>query len=172
SAKLGIFNADDLEAGVITETQLAVGNGPSGVVLDVPHDRLYVMNRIDHTIRIVTNASNPATRAVGPPVSLRFDPSPPAARNGRIFLYDARRSGRRHRRRRRSPRRGQGVPELHPGVRGSPRGAEPAPDGRDPDLPELHPNRPVPAEPDPRTRQQLHLDAIDGTEHLPQFPDR
>ena len=93
SAKLGIFNADDLEAGVITETQLAVGNGPSGVVLDVPHDRLYVMNRIDHTISIVTNASNPATRAVGPTVSLRFDPSPPAARNGRIFLYDARRSG-------------------------------------------------------------------------------
>jgi len=30
SGKIGIFNADDLEAGVITETQLAVGNGPSG----------------------------------------------------------------------------------------------------------------------------------------------
>src|SRR5438128_874198 len=93
SAKLGIFNADDLEAGVITETQLAVGNGPSGVVLDAVRDRLYVMNRIDHTISIVGNASNPATRAVSAPVALRYDPSPPAARNGRIFLYDARRSG-------------------------------------------------------------------------------
>ena len=51
------------------------------------------MNRIDHTISIVGNASNPATRAVSATVPLRYDPSPPAARNGRLFLYDARRSG-------------------------------------------------------------------------------
>jgi len=51
-----------------------------------------VMNRIDGTISIVANASNPATRAVTGTVALRFDPLPPAVRDGRIFLYDARRS--------------------------------------------------------------------------------
>src|SRR5207237_7328414 len=51
---------------------------------------------IDHTISIVGNASNPATRAVSATVPLRYDPSPPAARNGRLFLYDARRSGHGH----------------------------------------------------------------------------
>jgi hypothetical protein len=50
------------------------------------------MNRIDGTISIVTNARSPATRTVSGTVPLRFDPSPPAVRTGRIFLYDARRS--------------------------------------------------------------------------------
>src|SRR5438552_3055624 len=50
SGKIGAFNASDLEAGVITEQQTAVGQGPSGIVLDSANDRLYVMNRIDHTI--------------------------------------------------------------------------------------------------------------------------
>jgi len=92
SAKVGAFKADDLEAGVITEAQIPVGQGPSGIVLDAARDRLYVMNRIDGTISMVTNASNPATRAVTGTVALRFDPSPPAVRDGRIFLYDARHS--------------------------------------------------------------------------------
>ncbi len=92
SAKVGAFKADDLEAGVITEAQIPVGQGPSGIVLDAARDRLYVMNRIDGTISIVGNASNPATRAVTDTVALRFDPSPPAVRDGRIFLYDAQHS--------------------------------------------------------------------------------
>jgi len=92
SAKVGALRADDLEAGVITAAQLPVGQGPSGIVLDAARDRLYVMNRIDGSISIVANASNAATRAVTGTVPLRFDPSPPAARTGRIFLYDARRS--------------------------------------------------------------------------------
>src|SRR5213594_237938 len=92
SAKVGALRAEDLEAGVITAAQLPVGAGPSGIVLDAARDRLYVMNRIDGTISIVANASNAATRAVTGTVPLRFDPSPPAARTGRIFLYDARRS--------------------------------------------------------------------------------
>src|SRR5207247_3913721 len=80
SAKIGALRADDLEAGAITATQLPVGAGPSGIVLDAARDRLYVMNRIDGTISIVANASNAATRAVTGTVPLRFDPSPPAAR--------------------------------------------------------------------------------------------
>src|SRR5581483_10056154 len=92
SGKIGAFDASDLEAGVITEQQTTVGLGPSGIVLDAAHDRLYVMNRIDHTISIVSNASS-ASRSVTATVPLRFDPSPAAAKNGRKFLYDAHVSG-------------------------------------------------------------------------------
>ena len=92
SGKIGAFNAGDLESGVITEQQTAVGRGPSGIVLDVPNNRLYVMNRIDHTISIIGNASSPSRAVIGSPVPLRFDPSPAAAKNGRRFLYDATKS--------------------------------------------------------------------------------
>ena len=89
SGKVGVFNANDLEAGVITKSLVSVGAGPSGVVLDTPRDRLYVMNRIDGTISVVSNASG-SSRAVSATVPLRFDPSPAIARTGRRFLYDAR----------------------------------------------------------------------------------
>src|SRR5436309_9446624 len=92
SGKVGAFNASDLESGVITEQQTAVGRGPSGIVLDAPNNRLYVMNRIDHTISIIGNASSPSRAVIGSPVPLRFDPSPAAAKNGRRFLYDATKS--------------------------------------------------------------------------------
>src|SRR5439155_17363686 len=68
SGKIGAFNASDLEAGVITEQQTAVGQGPSGIVLDSANDRLYVMNRIDHTISIIGNASSPSRAVIGTPV--------------------------------------------------------------------------------------------------------
>jgi DNA-binding beta-propeller fold protein YncE len=60
SGKVGIFDAAALEAGTITpltKTLVQVGQGPSGVVLDEAHDRLYVMNRISHDISIVLSAS-------------------------------------------------------------------------------------------------------------------
>ena len=90
SGKIGVLDSNDLEAGTITENQVLVGAGPSGLVLDAGRDRLYVMNRIDGTISIVANATNAATRAVSATVPLRYDPSPAAARVGRRFLYDAR----------------------------------------------------------------------------------
>jgi hypothetical protein len=93
SGKVGVLDPDDLEAGIITENQVVVGKGPSGVVLDETHNRLYVMNRIDHTVSVVSNVNNPATRAVTATVALRYDPSPPAAKTGRRFLYDATKSG-------------------------------------------------------------------------------
>ena len=70
--------------------RIAVGGGPSGLALDESRDQLFVMHRFDHTIAIVTAVSNPAARAVAGTASLRFDPSPPPARDGRRFLYDAR----------------------------------------------------------------------------------
>jgi len=83
SGKVGVLDTDDLESGAITEDQIEVGMGPSGVVLDQVNDRLYVMNRIDHDISIVGDASNPLLRAETDRVPLRYDPSPPAAREGR-----------------------------------------------------------------------------------------
>jgi hypothetical protein len=63
SEKIGIFDTDDLEAGTITKTLVEVGAGPSGIVLDEARNQAYVMNRIDHTISIVSNANTPATAA-------------------------------------------------------------------------------------------------------------
>ena len=93
SGKVGVLDAGDLETGVVTEDQIAVGGGPSGLALDEANDQLFVMNRIDGTISIVTNASDPAQRAATATVPLRFDPSPFASSAGRHFLYDARNSG-------------------------------------------------------------------------------
>jgi DNA-binding beta-propeller fold protein YncE len=88
SNKIAALDTNALEAGTISGQQVAVGRGPSGIVLDTAHDRLYVMNRIDHTISVVSNASS-AARAQSAVVPLRYDPSPPAAKLGRRFLYDA-----------------------------------------------------------------------------------
>ena len=88
SGKIAAIDTDDLEAGTISAQHVAVGQGPSGVALDTTHNRLYVMNRIDHTISVVSNADNGA-RAETAVVPLRYDPSPPAAKVGRRFLYDA-----------------------------------------------------------------------------------
>ncbi|MFN8643317.1 MAG: hypothetical protein U0802_17265 [Candidatus Binatia bacterium] len=77
-----------LEGGTISASRSRWGQGPSGLALDTAHDRLYVMNRIDHTVSVVSNASSNA-RAQTAVVPLRYDPSPAAAKVGRRFLYDA-----------------------------------------------------------------------------------
>ena len=81
SAKVAVL-ADD---GTVL-ARIAVGNGPSGVALDAARDRLYVLERFDHTISIVDTGS----RVVEGTVSLGFDPQPVAVRDGRRFLYDGR----------------------------------------------------------------------------------
>jgi 6-phosphogluconolactonase (cycloisomerase 2 family) len=88
SAKIAAYDTNQLEAGTVSPDLVDVGEGPSGIVLDTPRNRLYVMNRIDHTISIVDNALT-AARAESAVVPLRYDPSPPEARDGRRFLYDA-----------------------------------------------------------------------------------
>jgi DNA-binding beta-propeller fold protein YncE len=88
SGKIAAVNTNALEGGTVTAQQVAVGQGPSGLALDTARDRLYVMNRIDHTISVVSNAST-AARAQTAVLPLRYDPSPAAAKAGRRFLYDA-----------------------------------------------------------------------------------
>jgi hypothetical protein len=90
SGKIAVLDTDLLEAGdTLPRAQLDVGGGPSGLVLDAGRDRLYVLNRFDGAVAIVSDASKP-TRAVSATVSLGIDPSPPEVTNGRRFLYDAR----------------------------------------------------------------------------------
>jgi DNA-binding beta-propeller fold protein YncE len=66
---------------------VTVGNGPTGVALDEAHDRLYVLNRVSHTITVVAAAS--LTRLVDVPL---HDASGEVVREGREYLYDALRS--------------------------------------------------------------------------------
>jgi len=91
SSKVGILDAAALEAGATTPRDLVlVGQGPSGLALDESRDRLYVMNRLDHTISVVTRVSDPVWRVVGDTIALPYSPEPARIRTGRRFLYDAR----------------------------------------------------------------------------------
>jgi YVTN family beta-propeller protein len=64
--------------------------GPRALAMHPTGTRLYVMNRIANTISVVNTATNAVTLelAIG-----AFDPTPPATRLGRGFLYDAKLSG-------------------------------------------------------------------------------
>jgi len=61
------------------------GGGPTGLVLDEPRERLYVMTRFDNGISVV----DVDTRSEVSHVAL-FSPEPAATVDGRRFLYDAR----------------------------------------------------------------------------------
>ena len=62
-----------------------VGQGPTGLALDVPRSRLYVLNRFDGTISVINTAND---TKVGGDIGF-FDPTPAVVKNGRPFLYDA-----------------------------------------------------------------------------------
>ncbi len=86
SAQVGVFDTNALEAGMISKQLIEVGAGPTGLALDEANDRLYVMNRIEHSISIVD-----LTTAVEiDRLPVHFDPEPLEVRAGRRFLYDAR----------------------------------------------------------------------------------
>jgi hypothetical protein len=78
SRKIGVLNS----AGIVTR-RITVGEGPAGVALDEPRQRLYVMNRFSSTLSVVNLANDSSTQ-----VPLGFDPSPTFVREGRKFLYD------------------------------------------------------------------------------------
>ena len=78
SDRIAIADADALEAGIATRRLVRVGGGPAGVVVDGARDRLYVLNRFDQTISIVSPAGTPDLAAETAVVPLGFDPSPSA----------------------------------------------------------------------------------------------
>ena len=79
SAKVGVLSA----AGAVV-SRVGVGQGPTGLALDEPRSRLYVLNRFEQSVSVVdTQARSELTR-----VPVGFNPEPPEVREGRRFLYD------------------------------------------------------------------------------------
>ena len=66
--------------------QFDVGQGPTGLALDEARASLYVLNRFDATISIVSLSTLTPTATV----AFSFDPTPTAIKSGRPFLYNAR----------------------------------------------------------------------------------
>lgn len=71
----------------ISPAPIELGEGPSGLVLDEPRQRLYVLNRFSSTLSVLVTA----TLNVLTNISF-FDPTPPAIKIGRKHLYDTRRN--------------------------------------------------------------------------------
>jgi YVTN family beta-propeller protein len=62
---------------------ITVGEGPTGLALSANGTRLYVLNRFDASISTIDTTSNTELGQVE-----FHDPTPPAVRTGRPFLYD------------------------------------------------------------------------------------
>ncbi|WP_437599501.1 hypothetical protein WMF28_42425 [Sorangium sp. So ce590] len=88
SSKIGVFTTAELESDTFTPSlasQIPVsGGGPSGLALDQPRGRLYVLTRFDNSISII----NTVTRAETAHIALH-NPEPESVVRGRVFLHDA-----------------------------------------------------------------------------------
>ncbi len=80
SGKIGVLDG----TGTVTN-RIPSGQGPSGLALDAPRQRLYVLNRFANSLAVLD--LNTETKVFETP--LRFDPSPLTVNAGRPFLYDA-----------------------------------------------------------------------------------
>jgi cytochrome c peroxidase len=79
SDRVGVLSA----AGAV-ESRVAVGGGPTGLALDEPRRRLYVLDRFDGELSVVDTAARVEVERI----SLGYNPEPSAVRTGRRFLYD------------------------------------------------------------------------------------
>jgi YVTN family beta-propeller protein len=70
-------------AGARVGSPIPVGEGPTGIALDEAHARLYVLNKFDASISIVSTTSNTETIRVN-----FYDPTPAPIKTGRKHLYD------------------------------------------------------------------------------------
>jgi DNA-binding beta-propeller fold protein YncE len=88
SSKIGVYNTVQLETDTFVPSpanEIAVtGGGPTGLVLDEPHTRLYVLTRFDNSISIVSTATGMQTAHLG-----LHNPEPANVVAGRSLLYDA-----------------------------------------------------------------------------------
>ena len=89
SSKLGIFDTKQLENDSFVPNESnqieLTGGGPSGVVLDEKHNRLYALTRFDNSISVVDVSKRKETDHIA-----MFNPEPAHIVKGRRFLYDAR----------------------------------------------------------------------------------
>ena len=88
SNKLARFSTSQLEANTFSPSASThatlTGGGPTGVVLDAPRNRAFVLTRFDNGVSVV----NTSTLAETAHVRL-FNPEPAVVTTGRPFLYDA-----------------------------------------------------------------------------------
>jgi YVTN family beta-propeller protein len=90
SSRIGVLNTAALENNSFDPRTASAsyinvtGGGPSGIVLDEPRNRLYVMTRFDNAVKSI----NLTTRAQVASVSLP-NPEPASVVQGRPLLYDA-----------------------------------------------------------------------------------
>ena len=78
SRKVGVLDA----AGNVTR-RINVGEGPAGLAVDNPRNRLYVYNRFESSVSVVNLSDDSSYK-----LDLGFDPSPAEVLVGRKFLYD------------------------------------------------------------------------------------
>jgi YVTN family beta-propeller protein len=71
----------------IQTAPVEVGRGPCGLAVSDTRQRLYVWNRFDSTVSVIDTASHAELSRTA-----LFDPTPPAIRDGRAFLYDTHRT--------------------------------------------------------------------------------
>jgi YVTN family beta-propeller protein len=90
SSKIGVFDITALENNtfdptVISSNYLPVsGGGPSGLVLDQAHSRLYVMTRFDDAVKVIDLTASQEVEQLPLP-----NPEPASVVQGRPMLYDA-----------------------------------------------------------------------------------
>ncbi len=86
-AGLGSNNVIAIDAaGSRATPTIEVGEGPTGLVLDETGGHLYVLNRFDASISVVSTATNVEVERLA-----FFDPTPAAIKVGRKHLYDTHR---------------------------------------------------------------------------------
>tara|TARA_B100001540_G_scaffold144112_2_gene127886 strand:- start:2679 stop:5564 length:2886 start_codon:yes stop_codon:yes gene_type:complete len=90
SARIGVFDTADIEAGTFNPTAESVnyidtdGGGPSGLVLDETNDRLYVITRFNNQVEVIDLNSDAVVET-----HALHNPEPQHVVDGRPFLYDA-----------------------------------------------------------------------------------
>jgi YVTN family beta-propeller protein len=88
SSAIGIFDTTELETDTFTPSALdhvhVTGGGPSGLVLNEAHNRLYAFTRFDNAVSVIDTAT--ASEIAHLPV---HNPEPASVVNGRPILYDA-----------------------------------------------------------------------------------
>ena len=92
SSAIGVYDTAALEDDSFTPDAANVislqRGGPSGLVLDEAHERLYVMTRFENAIVVVDTETRSEVQTVE-----MNNPEPPSVVEGRPFLYDAKLTG-------------------------------------------------------------------------------
>ena len=87
SNNIVMLNASGQRTGLQAPFTIEVGQGPTGIVMDGARDRLYVLNRFEASISVVSTVTETEVSRVS-----FFDPTPEVIKRGRPHFYDAHRT--------------------------------------------------------------------------------